>query len=148
MADHEPDHVTRIGGADPALDQQLSDHLEAFNRAATPGVAPEQELTVQVRDDQDTLLGGLSGWTWGEAAGIGLVWVHPEHRRTGLGARLLLDFEREAATRGCLRVFVSSFTFQAPAFYERHGYHEILRWDGVPGPGRADVHLRKDLRGS
>jgi hypothetical protein len=42
-------------------------------------------------------------------------------------------------------VFVTSFTFQAPGFYERHGYREILRWDGVPTADAADVHLRKDL---
>ena len=33
----------------------------------------------------------------------------------------------------------------APGFYERQGYREIFRWDGVPVEGEADVHLRKDL---
>lgn len=47
--------------------------------------------------------------------------------------------------RGANRLFVTSFTFQAPGFYERHGYREIFRWDGVPTEGEADVHLRKDL---
>ena len=42
-------------------------------------------------------------------------------------------------------MFVTSFTFQAPGFYERHGYREIFRWDGVPTADAADVHLRKDL---
>ena len=42
-------------------------------------------------------------------------------------------------------MFVTSFTFQAPGFYERQGYREIFRWDGVPVEGEADVHLRKDL---
>jgi hypothetical protein len=42
-------------------------------------------------------------------------------------------------------VFVTSFTFQAPAFYERHGYREIFRWHGVPTPDAADVHFRKEL---
>ena len=47
--------------------------------------------------------------------------------------------------RGANRLFVTSFTFQAPGFYERHGYREIFRWDGVPTEREADVHLRKDL---
>ena len=48
--------------------------------------------------------------------------------------------------RGCTHVFVTSFTFQAPGFYERHGYREIFRWEGVPAPeDAADVHFRKDL---
>ncbi len=42
-------------------------------------------------------------------------------------------------------MFVTSFTFQAPGFYERHGSREIFRWEGVPTPDAADVHLQKDL---
>ena len=66
-------------------------------------------------------------------------------RGLGLGTRLLEAFEAEARARGCRRVFVTSFTFQAPGFYERAGYREIFRWDGVPTDGEADVHFRKDL---
>lgn len=38
-----------------------------------------------------------------------------------------------------------SFTFEAPGFYEKRGYREIFRWDGVPTPDAADVHFRKEL---
>jgi GNAT superfamily N-acetyltransferase len=58
---------------------------------------------------------------------------------------LLNAFEAEARARGCTHVFVTSFTFQAPAFYERHGYVELFRWQGLPTPEAADVHLRKEL---
>lgn len=133
-----------VGEADPSLDQRLDDELDRFNRAATPDVAPARQLTVKVEQDGE-LVAGVSGWTWGEAAGIGMTWVHEDQRGTGLGARLLDAFEREAAARGCTHVFVTSFTFQAPAFYERLGYEEIFRWDAVPTPGRDDVHLRKQL---
>ena len=143
---HEPRRlVTAVAGADPALDQQLSDHLSEFNQAATPDVAPARELTVQVRDNTGDLVGGISGWTWGDAGGMSMVWVHPDVRGTGVGSRLLADFETEAASRGCTHVFVTSFTFQAPGFYERHGYSQIFRWEGVPMPEHADVHFRKDL---
>ena len=62
-----------------------------------------------------------------------------------VGTRLLASFEDQARARGCTHVFVTSFTFQAPGFYERHGYREIFRWQGVPTPDAADVHFRKDL---
>nr|WP_227464709.1 GNAT family N-acetyltransferase [Nocardioides lijunqiniae] len=102
-------------------------------------------MTVQVLDAQGELAAGVSGWTWGVAAGIGLTWVREESRRDGLGARLLEEFEAEARARGCTHVFVTSFTFQAPGFYERHGYRELFRWEDLPAPGAADVHLRKEL---
>lgn len=133
-----------VGGGDSALDQRLSDELDAHNAAATPGVAPAEELTVRI-DEDGRLLAGASGWTWGRAAGIAMTWVDAEKRGSGLGAALLDTFEAEARRRGCTHVFVTSFTFQAPEFYRRRGYREIFRWEGVPTAGLDDVHLRKDL---
>ncbi len=136
---------TLVAEALPDLDQRLSDELDAVNAAATPDVPAARELTVRVLDDADDLAAGLSGWTWGVAAGIGMTWVRADSRGAGLGTRLLDAFEVEARARGCTHVFVTSFTFQAPAFYERHGYTELFRWEGVPTPDAADVHLRKEL---
>jgi GNAT superfamily N-acetyltransferase len=115
------------------------------NAAATRGTPPARELTVQLHDGDGELAAGVSGWTWGVAAGIGLTWVREDTRGAGLGTRLLAAFEAEARVRGCTHVFVTSFTFQAPGFYERHGYRELYRWDGVPVAGAADVHFRKEL---
>jgi GNAT superfamily N-acetyltransferase len=134
-----------VGAAVPELDQRLSAELDRVNAEATPGIVPARELTVQILDTADELAAGMSGWTWGVAAGIGLPWVREQSRGDGLGARLLAEFETEARSRGCAHVFVTSFTFQAPGFYERHGYRELFRWQGVPTDEAADVHLHKDL---
>lgn len=133
-----------IGKADAVLDQRLNEELDKFNAAATPDVDAAQELTGRIEEDGE-LVAGASGWTWGQAAGIGMTWVRAVHRGAGLGAKLLTAFETEARDRGCTHVFVTSFTFQAPAFYERLGYQEILRWESVPTLGRDDVHMRKQL---
>ena len=134
-----------VGDAAPELDQRLSDELDRVNARATKGTAPARELTVQVVDDEGNLAAGMSGWTWGVAAGIGMTWVREDARGEGLGTRLLEEFEAEAKNRGCTHIVVTSFTFQAPGFYERHGYDEIFRWDDVPVVGAADVHFRKHL---
>lgn len=134
----------RVSSARPDLDARLSDELDVVNAARTAPVPAAEELTVEISEAGE-LLAGLSGWTWGEAAGIGMTWVREDCRGSGLGGRLLGAFEAEARRRGSRRIFVTSFTFQAPAFYERHGFSEIFRWDGVPVGGQADVHLRKDL---
>lgn len=133
-----------VGEARPELDQRLSDELDLVNAARTAPVPAAVELTVSIHDGPD-LVAGISGWTWGEAAGIGMTWVDTAHRGTGVGARLLESFESEARRRGAQRAFVTSFTFQAPGFYQRHGYAEIFRWDGVPVTGQADIHMRKEL---
>jgi GNAT superfamily N-acetyltransferase len=139
----QSDHIL-VGDGDPDLDQRLSDELDAVNAAATTGTPAARELTVQ-QHDADGLVGGLSGWTWGVAAGIGMTWVRADRRGDGTGSRLLAAFEDEARARGCTHVFTTSFTFQAPGFYERHGYVELFRWQDLPVVGEADVHLRKEL---
>ena len=143
--DDRSGYRTVVGASDPELDQRLSDELDAVNAAATRGTAPARELTVRLLDDQGDLAAGMSGWTWGLAAGIAMAWVRADIRGAGLGSRLLDEFEAEARARGCAHVFVTSFTFQAPGFYERRGYREIFRWEGVPTADEADVHLRKEL---
>ncbi len=136
---------TVVGEGDAALDRRLSDELDVVNAAATAGTPAARELTVQIDDTSGDLAAGVSGWTWGVAAGIGMTWVRADTRGSGLGSQLLSAFEDEARLRGCTHVFVTSFTFQAPGFYERHGYREIFRWEGVPTPDAADVHFRKEL---
>src|SRR5215212_2135251 len=135
-----------VGGADAELDARLGEELTRYNEAVS-GVHGQRELTVQVRDDQGDLVGGLSGWTWGTCAGVGMLWIRADARRSGLGSRILAAAETEAVSRGCEQMVLSSFTFQAPDFYRRHGYVETGRIEGLPVAGLADVHLRKDLRG-
>ena len=136
---------TVVGDGSPELDERLSTELDVVNAAATPGTAAAREVSVQVLDTDGALAAGLSGWTWGVAAGIAMTWVRADARGAGLGGELLRAFEATARERGCTHVFVTSFTFQAPGFYERNGYREFARWQDVPVPGEADVHLRKEL---
>ena len=138
------DAQVTVSGADPELDARLSAELTAFNAAAT-GADDEHEFTVRVTDDSGELVAGLSGWTWGTSAGIGMVWVRDGSRAEGWGAQLLSAAERVARERSCDRIHVSSFTFQAPGFYARHGYVETGRTEGIPTPENADVHFVKHL---
>jgi GNAT superfamily N-acetyltransferase len=73
-------------------------------------------------------------------------WVRKEQRRTGQGARLVEAAEAIARERGCERLNLFSFTYQAPDFYARHGYVEVARIEAMPVVGHADVHFVKHLR--
>lgn len=44
-----------------------------------------------------------------------------------MSAGLIDAFGDEAWRRGCTHVLVTSFIFQAPVFYQRLGYEEMLR---------------------
>jgi GNAT superfamily N-acetyltransferase len=143
--DPHPGGRLLTGEGDPELDQRLSDELDAYNVVAA-GAGAQRELTVRAEDEHGALVGGLSGWTWGTAAGIAMLWVHEDARRNGWGSRLLDAAEQVARERGCTRINVSSFTFQAPQFYARHGYEEVGRTEALPLEGQADVHFVKHLR--
>ena len=143
---HDPNGATvSIGNRDAELGERLSQGLDEVNFPATGTTAADQgALSVKVVDGAGDLIGGLSAWTWGGLLGIDMLWVREESRQEGWGSKLLLSAEEEARRRGCDRACVSSFTFQAPAFYQRHGYVETGRTLGIPG-GAEDVHMYKTL---
>ncbi|OKI04764.1 GCN5 family acetyltransferase [Streptomyces sp. CB02923] len=134
-----------VGGHDPGLEKCLEDGLDAFNAAATDD-AGRTGFSVRVTDAEGELIGGLTAWTWGGLCGIHLLWVREDSRAGGWGTQLLRAAEEEAVRRGCDRATVSSYTFQAPGFYQSQGYAEVGRVPGIPG-GHADVYLYKELKG-
>ena len=146
MTDHTRAPAVTVGGHDSELGDRLNAELVAFNDATT-GASDRDAFSVKVTDETGELVGGLTARTWGGLCGIELLWVREDSRKDGWGSRLLRTAEAEARRRGCDRVSVSSFTFQAPGFYRRHGYTETGRTPGIPG-GHADVHLFKSLTGS
>lgn len=68
------------------------------------------------------LVGGAVGRTWGECCELQYLWVRTGYRHRGLGLRLLQAFEQRARERGCARVYLETFSFQAPALYAAQGY--------------------------
>jgi GNAT superfamily N-acetyltransferase len=68
-------------------------------------------------------------------------------RGQGVGTQLLKEVEREECRRGCRRAVVETSSFQAPAFYLRHGYQEFGRVAFIL-PGAARVFLSKEFTGS
>lgn len=145
MTHHRTGVTLSIGHRDAELNDSLSQGLDEVNFRATGTTAQDQgSLSVKVVDDSGALVGGLTAWTWGGLLGIQMLWVREGSRRDGWGSKLLLAAEEEARRRGCDRACVSSFTFQAPSFYQRHGYVETGRTLGIPG-GAEDVHMYKEL---
>lgn len=141
--DHGNTPALTVGERETELNRRLEEGLSAFNAAAT-GVAEQGTVSVKVTDEAGELIGGLAAWTWVGLCGIELLWVREDSRKDGWGSRILRAAEEEARRGGCDRVAVSSFTFQAPGFYRRHGYVETGRTLGIPG-GHEDVHMFKSL---
>ena len=127
----------------PAEVQYLEDRIYEFNSGAT-GIRDGQWMAIFVRDHDDQIVAGICGNTWGGWAEIRQFWVKDERRGQGLGTRLLAAAEREACRRGCRDMLLMTFSFQAPAFYAKHGFEMVAIVDDYPH-GHKNLLLRKRL---
>jgi len=127
----------------PEQVQYLEDRIYEYNAGAT-GIADGDWLAIFVRDDAGRIIAGICGSTWGGCCEIRQFWVEESLRGQGLGTRLLAAAEREARVRGCTQIFLMTFSFQAPAFYARHGFITAARVDGYPR-GHQNLLMQKHL---
>jgi len=112
--------------------------------APPDGFAP---LTLLVRADDGTLLGGLLGATYWGWLHVDILWLHESARRQGLGRQLLMAAEKQAVERGCRFAHLDTMSFQALDFYERQGYTVFGTLDDLPA-GHQRHFMKKDLPGA
>lgn len=117
--------------------------LDEFNRQIT-GESVTQLVSIFLRDEQDTILGGLLGEIWGGWIHIDILWVHESLRGQDYGTKLMLAAEDEARAKGCTNAHVETASFQARPFYERLGYTVFAEVPDYP-PGHSFYFLRKAL---
>jgi GNAT superfamily N-acetyltransferase len=116
--------------------------LIAYNQAQTGRSDPAVTLAVLLRDAEGKVEGGMWGTLSYDWFKLSFAFL-PEHRRGNrLGARILSTLEADAAARGARGMWTTSFSFQAPGFYEKLGYRAIGRLDDRP-PGYFDTFLAK-----
>src|SRR5262249_26863657 len=102
----------------------LPDQLYLYNVEKT-GFDDGQWLAFFVRDADGAIAAGLHGWTWGSVGKVQTLWVREDLRRRGYGTRLLAAAETEAKARGCMHLTLDTYGFQAPLFYQKHGYEVV-----------------------
>jgi GNAT superfamily N-acetyltransferase len=122
---------------------QLRAGLSAFNRqhADDDTFAP---ITLLVHDRNGTLLGGLLGGTYWGWLVVEIVWLAEEARHHGIGSRLLQQAEHIAVARGCHAAHLDTMSFQAPDFYQQHGYTVFGVLEDLPR-GHQRYFLKKQL---
>jgi N-acetylglutamate synthase-like GNAT family acetyltransferase len=129
----------------PARDdvQFIEDRVDEFNLART-GITDARLLSIMLRDDDDRVIAGVYGWTWGKCCEIRTLWVHQRLRGFGVGTRLMLTVEAEAHRRGATQIVLSTHSFQAPDFYRRLGFEPVGQVENYPA-GHQSIYLRKQL---
>lgn len=105
---------------------------------------PGQAFDLVLRDGRGTVFGGAlaetnAGWLFLKA-----LWLDERVRGRGYGRRLLTAVEDGARRRGCIGVYLDTYSFQARPFYERAGYAVFGELPDHP-PGGAKYYLAKRL---
>jgi len=122
--------------------QYLEDRIYEFNSRATD-IADGELLAFLVRE-RHRIVGGICGNTWGGTCELRQFWVEESQRHRGLGTKLFLAAEQEAQRRGCSQIVLMTFSFQAPIFYQRHGFEVVATIDNHPR-GHENLLMRKRL---
>jgi GNAT superfamily N-acetyltransferase len=126
----------------PRAREVIDGGLHRFN-VEQSGIDDHRRLAVLAVDPETgEVLGGLTGRT-----SLGLLFINvfflPENLRGGgLGSRILQLAEEEARRRGCGAAVVYTISFEAPGFYDRHGYRVFGQVDCQP-PGTSRIFLTK-----
>ena len=118
--------------------------LRAYNLSHTGDMAFET-VGIFLRDPAtQEVVGGLygkisHGWLFIELLSI------PDQMRTqGTGTRLMRAAEDLARQRGCVGIWLDTFSFQAPGFYRKLGFSEVGHIADYP-PGHQRYFFQKRL---
>ncbi|WP_313151725.1 GNAT family N-acetyltransferase [Lacrimispora sp.] len=95
-----------------------------------------RDLGVYLQDEAGEKVGGLIGNTHGNWLFVKYLWVMEDLRGQNIGSELLKQAEETAKERGCRYAFLDTFSFQAPSFYEKHGYKNVFVLEEYPLTGK------------
>ena len=133
----------RLDNTESQKTQEIGDLIRSYNRSKREA-AESEPLNLYVEDDSGQVMAGLVAETFGNWLEIEYLFVKEDLRGQGIGSQLLQQAESEAKKRNCRFAFVNTYQFQAPAFYQKHGYKEVFTLKDYPYTGQRHYY-QKDL---
>ena len=119
----------------------IKDALYQFNRERV-GDDGHTPLNLILRGEDGAIIGGLLGGTYWGWLYVDILWVKEEERGKGLGSKLLEAAEKEAVLRGCHHAHLDTMSWQAPAFYQKHGYTLIGTLPDIPSGNQKHLLMK------
>ena len=123
----------------------IVDKIVEYNLSIVPSKQDTDFLWINriVEDKNGNIIAGIISkmYCW-NCLYIDVLWVKEEHRKDGLGSRLLKEIESVAIEKGCYLIHLDTFDFQAKDFYIKHGYEVFGVLDECP-EGHKRYFLKK-----
>ena len=132
----------RLENTESQKSQIIGDLIRSYNRSKRE-VAESEPLNLYVEDEHGEIMAGLVADTFGNWLEIEYLFVKEDLRGQGIGSQLLHQAESEAKKRNCRFAFVNTYQFQAPAFYQKHGYQEVFTLKDYPCTGQRHYYQKE-----
>ena len=138
--------IHRIETRDTAARDAIFDALDGFNDEASGLPQPAGWLGLLLREPgTERVTGGLWAVSYYEWMFVELLFIPPALRGQGMGRQLIAEAENVARQRNCRGMWLDTFSFQAPRFYEKLGFQLFGRIeDYPPGSSRSFYAKRFD----
>ena len=121
---------------------ELANLIRAYNRANREP-SKSEHLNNYLKDEEGNLVAGMVAETFGNWLEIEYLYISEDLRGQGIGSKILKMAENESKNRGCKYSFVDTFNFQAPKFYEKHGYKEVFALKNYPYTGERYYYTKE-----
>jgi GNAT superfamily N-acetyltransferase len=136
--------ITLTDAPTEAAQAAIGNGLGRYN-ANKAGYNDSRPLAVLVSDPETlAVVGGLLGRTSLGLLFIDLFFLPDDLRGHRLGSQVMAQAEDEAKRRGCRASVLYTISFQAPGFYERHGYR-VFGTISCDPPGTSRIFFVKEL---
>ena len=131
----------RLENIESQKSQVIRNLIRSYNRSKREA-AESEPLNLYIEDDSGEIMAGLVAETFGNWLEIEYLFVKEDLRGQGIGSQLLQQAESEAKKRNCRYVFVNTYQFQAPAFYQKQGYKEVFTLKDYPYTGQRHYYQK------
>ena len=132
----------RLDNTESQKAQEIGDLIRSYNRSKREA-AESEPLNLYVEDDSGHVMAGVVAETFGNWLEIEYLFVKEDLRGQGIGSQLLQQAESEAKKKNCRFAFVNTYQFQAPSFYQKHGYKEVFTLKDYPYTGQRHYYQKE-----
>jgi GNAT superfamily N-acetyltransferase len=109
---------------------EIGRRLREFNYTYVGEYGATEYIRLNAREADGSVVGGIGAVVALYWLRVEVLWVDEVVRGRGIGSRLLAEAERLAREMGARNAALETFEWQAPRFYEKHGYEEVARIEG------------------
>ncbi len=120
--------------------ERVHQRLRAYNRQFWRNL---RDYDFHIEENGELIAGIVAGSSFGTLE-IEFLFVEETYRGKGYGRMLLRHVEKRAKADGLKHVFLNTYSFQAPGFYEKEGYQQLFKLEKAFGE-HSQYFFWKDL---